>query len=110
MRGTIRPDLDGQPARMSIQGLVVLESTFRLELDTATSGDLNTESVHFLTGGQVLDGTLVLNVMSLPDDGAEYRVVSMVDGSGTFDVTFAGSGTNPFEEIIQDAQGVLLRR
>ena len=110
MRGTIRPDLDGQPARMSIQGLVVLESTFRLELDTATSGDLNTESVHFLTGGQVLDGTLVLNVMSLPDDGAEYRVVSMVDGSGTFDVTFAGAGTNPFEEIIQDAQGVLLRR
>ena len=46
--------------------------------------------------------------MALPDEGTEYRVVSMIDGTGTIEVEF--TGTNPFEEIIQNDRGVLLRR
>jgi len=75
MRGTIRPDLDGQPARLDIQGVVDLESTCRIELDVVTSGPIDTESVYFLTSGQEYGGTLVLNVMSFPDEGSEYRVI-----------------------------------
>ena len=108
MSGTIRPDLDGQPARMGINGNVDLESTFRLELDVPVNGDIPAEDLVFLRGGQVLDGTLEINVMALPGEGAEYRVVRMVDGTGTFDVIFRD--TNPFDDIIQDGNGVLLRR
>jgi len=108
MSGTIRPDLDGQPAHMAINGNVDLGSSFALELDVPVNGDIPAESLTFLRGGQVLGGTLELNVIALPGVDAEYRVVSMESGSGTFEVTF--TGTNPFEEIIQDERGVLLRR
>ncbi len=108
MSGTIRPDLGGQPAHMAINGNVVLGSLFKLELDVPVNGDIPAESLTFLRGGQVLDGTLELNVMALPDVGWESRVVSMQSGTGTFDVTFTND--NPFEEILQDDRGVLLIR
>ena len=108
MSGTIRPDLDGQPAHMAINGNVDLGSSFVVELDVPVNGDIPAESLTFLRGGQVLGGTLALNVMALPDLGTEYRVVSMVDGSGTFEVIFRD--TNPFDQIIQDERGVLLIR
>jgi len=108
MSGTIRPDLDGQPAHLGINGNVDLGSSFRIELDIPVNGDIPAESLTFLRGEQVLGGTLELNVMALPDDGTEYRVVSMIDGTGTMEVEF--TDTNPFEEIIQNDRGVLLRR
>ena len=108
MSGTIRPDLDGPPARMVINGNVDLGASFVAELDIPVNGDIPTESLNFLRGGQVLGGTLEINVMALPGEDAEYRVVRMVTGSGTFDVVFTDN--NPFEEIIQDSDGVLLRR
>ena len=107
MRGIIRPDLDGAPARLDIQGLVSLESTFRVELDAVTSGAFNTESVTFLTGGQELGGTLAINALDAPTPGVDYRVIYTTLGTGAFD---AISGAEPFTEIVEDAQGVLLRR
>ena len=85
MHGTVRPDLDGSPARFDIQGVVSLGSTFHVELDVPISGDIITENLNFLTGGQVLAGTLALDVMQPPNPGVDYRVVSMSVGSGTFD-------------------------
>ena len=107
MWGTIRPDLDGSPARMDINGVVSLESTFRVELDVPVSGDIITESLNFLKGGQELGGTLALNVMQPPNSGVDYRVVSMHVGTGTFDEI---TGAEPFTEILEDERGVLLRR
>jgi hypothetical protein len=106
MRGTIRPDLDGQPARMDIQGLVELASTFRLELDVVTSGDFNAESVYFLTSGQEFGGTLALNALAPAADGVDYRVVYSSVAQGEFIVT----GDEQFDTIIQDGTGVVLRR
>ena len=108
MSGTIRPDLDGQPAHLGINGNVDLGTSFRVELDIPVNGDIPAESLTFLRGGQELGGTLELNVMALPAEGTEYRVVSMMDGTGTFEVEFTIN--NPFEEIIQNDRGVLLRR
>jgi hypothetical protein len=106
MRGTIRPDLDGQPARLDIQGLVDLESTFRMELDVVTGGDFNTESVYFLTSGQVFGGTLALNVLAPAEPEVDYKVVYSFAAQGEFTVT----GDEQFDTIIQDHEGVVCRR
>ena len=107
LNGTVRPDLDGGYALFDIQGAVTLGSTFRAELDVPITGDLPTENLTFLTGGQVLGGTLALNVVRPPTAGVNYQVVSMVTGSGTFATI---TGAEPFTEIIQDDRGVLVRR
>ena len=106
IRGTIRPDLDGQPARLEIQGSVDLESTCRIELDVVTNGPFNTESVYFLTGGQVYGGTLVLNVLQPTTPNVDYRVIYATTGLGEFAV----EGDEQFDEIIQDGLGVVGRR
>jgi len=107
MRGTIRPDLDGQPARLDIQGGVVLETTCRIELDVATRGAFNTESVFFLTSGQVFGGTLALNVVQFPNEDEDYRVIYSTLGIGNFtEIT----GGEVFYEIIEDNTGVVCRR
>ncbi len=107
MRGTIRPDLDGNPARMDIDGVVDLTSSFGVELDVMLPGDILFESLNFLKGGQELGGTLALTVVNPPEPGTEIRVVSMQDGTGTFDHI---TGDLPFTEVIQDERGVLLTR
>ncbi|MCK9994983.1 MAG: hypothetical protein KAH56_01745 [Candidatus Krumholzibacteria bacterium] len=107
MRGTIRPDLDGNPARMDIQGLVDLTSTFRVELDIMLSGDILFESLNFITGGQELAGTLAVNVVNFPDPGTEIRVVSTHAGPGMFDHI---TGEQAFTGVVQDELGVLLTR
>ncbi len=107
MLGTIRPDLDGAPARLAINGAVELGSTFVVELDVLHFAGISTESLSFLTGQQVLNGTLALTVWQSPDGGSEYRVVSLIDGSGGFE---AITGGEPFTDIIEDSRGVLLTR
>ena len=99
-------DLDGQPARLDIQGLVDLESTFRLELDVATSGSFNTESVYFLTSGQVFGGTLALSVLQPVTPGVDYWVIYAHFASGEFTVT----GDEQFDEVVYDTQGVVCRQ
>ena len=106
MSGTIRPDLNGQPARLDIQGLVDLESTFRMELDVMTSGDFNTESVYFLTSGQVFGGTLALHVLAPVEAEVDYKVVYSFAAQGEFAVT----GDEQFDTIIQDHEGVVCRQ
>ncbi|RKZ13522.1 hypothetical protein DRQ53_12720 [bacterium] len=104
--GTIRPDLDGQPARMDIQGLVELESTCSIELDVETDGAFNTESVYFLTGGQAFNGTLALNVLRPVDAMTDYKVIYAFAASGQFTVT----GDLQFDDVVQDDLGVVCRR
>ncbi len=106
MRGTIRPDLDGQPARLDILGLVDLESTFSIELDVVTNGPFNTESVYFLTGGQVFGGTLALNALQTTTPNVDYRMIYATAATGEFTVT----GDLQFDEVIQDGTGVVGRR
>jgi hypothetical protein len=105
MAGTIRPDLDGAPARMAINGNVELESTFRLELDVSLNGDISTESLNFLRGGQELNGTMVLNVVNFPNAGEDYRLVTMIDGIGSFEIT----GGEVFNHILQGPLGIMAR-
>lgn len=107
MRGTIRPDLDGKPARMDILGLVDLTSSFIVELDIMLPGDILFESLNFTTGGQELAGLLDLNTVNFPDPGTEIRVVSTQVGTGTFD-NIEGDGV--FTGRVEDERGVLLTR
>jgi len=107
MRGTIRPDLDGNPARMDIQGLIDLTPSFRVELDIMLPGDIPFESLNFITGGQELAGTLAVNTVNFPDPGTEIRVVSTQVGTGTFDHI---TGEEAFTGVVQDERGVLLTR
>jgi len=107
MRGTIRPDLDGNPARMDINGLVDLTASFRVELDIMLPGDILFESLNFMTGGQELGGTLAVHTVNFPDSGTEIRVVSTHDGTGTFDEI---TGDEVFTGRVEDARGVLLTR
>jgi hypothetical protein len=107
MRGTIRPDLDENPARMDIQGLVTLTPSFRVELDVMLPGDILFESLNFLTGGQELGGTLAVTVVNPPDPGTEIRVVSTHAGTGTFDEI---TGDQAFTGRVEDDRGVLLTR
>ncbi len=107
MSGTIRPGLgDGEYARMEIQGLVDLEPNFRVELDVMLEGAFNTESVFFLTGGQVFGGTLALNVLQPVVPGEDYKVIYSNAASEEFAVT----GDLQFDEVIQNAEGVICRQ
>ena len=106
LRGTIDPDLDGQPARFDIQGVSVLESaTFTIMLDVAIDGDLGTESVYFLTGGQDFGGTLDLAVGRPTNPGEEFQVIYSSGAQGEFDV----EGGEPFDQVDQSATGVVCR-
>jgi len=107
MRGTIRPDLDGNPARMDIQGLVDLAPSFLVELDIMLPGDILFESLNFMTGGQKLAGTLSVNTVNYPDPGTEIRVVSTQVGTGKFDEI---TGDEVFTGKVEDERGVLLTR
>ncbi len=107
MRGTIRPDLEGNPARMDIQGLVDLTPTFLVELDIMLPGDILFESLNFITGGQKLAGTLSVNTVNHPDPGTEIRVVSTHSGTGAFDEI---KGDQVFTGRVEDHLGVLLTR
>ena len=106
MGGTIRPDLDGEPARLDIQGLFDVDSAFRIELDVVTTGSFDTESVYFLTSGQPFGGTLALNVVRPPDPGVPYQVIYSFASNGVFIVT----GDEPFVEVNQSANGVVCTR
>jgi phage baseplate assembly protein gpV len=106
MRGTIRPDLDGQPARLDIQGLTDLMPTFRIEVDVVTGGDFNTESVVFHTSGQVFGGTLVLNALTPPEAEVDYKVVYSYVAREEFEI----ENGEPFLSIVQDGNGVVCRR
>lgn len=108
LRGTIRPDLDGDPAYITIHGVVDLHTDFVAEVDVSMSGDIDTETIFFTPGGQVLNGTVSVAVRDFPAEGAEFRVISTQSASGTMEVVYTGN--NPISEVIQDARGVLLRR
>jgi len=105
--GTLRPDLDGDFAFFIINGLIDLASTFQLELDMPITGDFPTERLWFIKSGQVLGGTLTVNVMAPPDGDTEFRVVEMFAGSGEFEEIIDAEA---FTEIITDHQGVLMKR
>jgi len=107
MSGTIRPGLeDGTYARMDIQGVVDLASTFGIELDVVIDGEFDTESVFFLSAGQLFAGTLVLNVQRPATPGVDYRVIYSNVASGEFTVT----GDEQFDEVIQYGEGVICRQ
>ncbi len=108
MSGTLRPDLGGEPAHMTINGNVDLQAGFVAEVDVSMSGDISTETIFFLRGGQELGGTVEVLVRDLPAEGTEFRVISTQSATGAMEVIFTGN--NPFDEIVQDARGVLLRR
>lgn len=108
LRGTIRPDLNGEPAYITIHGAVDLQTGFEADVDVSMSGDINTETIFFLTGGQVLNGTVNVAVRDFPAEGAEFRVISTQSATGTMEVVYTGN--NPFTDVIQDGRGVLLRR
>jgi len=75
-----------------MQGVVSLAPTFRVELDIPVTGDIITESLNFLTAGQVLNGTLAVDVKKTPVEGVDYQVVYMSGGYGEFDEITGGRG------------------
>ncbi len=107
LAGTIEVDADGALAYMSILGAVTIDSTFKVLIDINKNDPVSAERLTFETGGVALNGTLDVNVMSLPPDGAQYQVISTVQGTDTFDTI---NGAEVFHEIQQDENGVLLIR
>jgi hypothetical protein len=105
--GTIRPDLDGQPANFAILGTPELQSTARIELDVALlDGPFNTESIYFLTSAAQFGGTLALDVLRPVEPGVDYVLVYSHIASGEFVVT----GDAQFDEVAQDGSGVIGRQ
>ena len=90
---------------MSILGAVTIAQTFKVLIDVDPFDSIEAERLTFVTGGVALAGTLDVDVKSLPPDGAQYRVVSTVDGQGKFDDI---DGVDVFTEVREDGQGVLL--
>ncbi len=105
LAGTIQLDSNGDPAYMSILGPVTIASTFKVLIDIDPFESINAERLTFGTGGVELAGTLEVNVKSIPPNGAQYRVVSTVDGPGKFDVI---EGASVFTEVRENGDGVLL--
>lgn len=92
---------------MSILGAVTIESTFRVLIDIDNNDPIPAERLQFVTVGVALNGVLDVNVMgTFPSpEGAEYHVVSTIDGVGGFDEI---NGADIFDTIQADALGVLL--
>ncbi|MBW2460912.1 MAG: hypothetical protein JRH11_04650 [Deltaproteobacteria bacterium] len=107
LAGTVRVDAAGSAGRLDILGAVTLASTFVAEVDVPGTGAIPTENLGFLTGGQVLGGTLDVTVGSPPTTGDMFRVVTTVSATGSFD-TIIGAGA--FTGIVEDGNGVLLTR
>ena len=107
LAGTIDLDADGELAYMSILGSPTIMSTFTVFIDIDNADPIPAERLIFESGGVALNGTLNVNVMSFPPEGAQYRVVSTVDGTGQFNSI---NGAGVFNTIQQDQQGVLLIR
>ncbi len=110
LSGTIEVDADGALAYMSIQGAVIIDSTFNVLIDIDKNNDLiPAERLVFETGRVALNGKLNVNLIGAtpPPEGVQYRVVSTMDGTGAFaEIT----GAEWFTEIREDANGVLLIR
>ena len=109
LAGTIEVDANGELAYLSILGPVTIEPTFRVLIDIDNNDPIPAERLTFPTSGVALDGTLDVNVMGVfpPPAGAQYRVVSTIDGPGRFDSI---NGAGVFTTIQQDSLGVLLIR
>ncbi len=106
IRGTIEPDLDGEPAVFAIQGLVDMASSALIRVDVALDGPFNTEYVHFVTSGQTYGGTLFLNVLRPVDPGVDYRFIRAFAAQGGFTV----ENDLQFDEIEYDSEGVVGRQ
>ena len=109
LAGTIDVDADGELAYMSILGAATLEPSFTVLIDIDTSDPMPAERLTFTTGGATLNGTLEINVTGTfpPPAGAQYQVVSTIDGTGNF---ININGTEAFTTVQEDAKGVLLIR
>jgi Big-like domain-containing protein len=108
LAGTIEVDADGEPATMNILGSVTIEPTFKVLIDFVNTGPIPAERLTFLTGGVALAGTLDVTVATTPDAGS-YRVVSTIDGTGSFD-SIIGAQIGDFDTIQEDVLGVMLIR
>jgi hypothetical protein len=106
VRGTIEPDLDGEPAMFQIQGIMDLESTATIKLDVAFDGPFNSEYVDFVTSGQPFGGTLELNVLRPVDPGVDYVFIRSFGSQGEFTV----EGDAQFDEVVQESTGVIGRQ
>jgi hypothetical protein len=107
LAGTVNPVHDGGAGRLGILGPVTLAPTLRIEIDIPVTGDIPNDRVEFSSVGPVLDGTLDLNLFTLPDLGAELRVVSTSGATGAFAEI---QGADAFDQVIEDGDGVLLIR
>jgi len=106
LRGTLAPGLDDGYALFEIQGRPTMTETFTIELDVIIPGDFNTESVTFLSSGVEFGGTLAFKAKDLSQPGVDYQMIRSHVASGTFAIT----GDEQFDEVVQDGDGVVGRR
>ncbi len=101
--GTIEPDHDGQPARLDIAGGGTMTATTVVRIDLAEAGEIRGERLIF-SEGAIMGGTLVVTNSLELTELETFKVVSMVQGGGTF-ATIIGA-----EEfgVRQDTGGVWL--
>lgn len=108
LEGTIDVDSDGEIAFMGILGKPTLESTFKVLTDIQTNSEAPEDRLVFETGSVELNGTLEVTILGgIPPAGAQYQVVSMIDGAGQFTTI---SGVEVFNSVVEDDKGVLLIR
>ena len=108
LEGTIDVDADGEIAFMSILGKPTLASSFKVLIDIQTNDSEPEERLVFETGGVELNGTLDINILGpIPPAGAQYQVVTTIDGTGKFATI---NGAEVFNSVVEDDKGVLLIR
>jgi len=107
LAGTVNPYYEGGAGRLGILGPVTLSPTLRIEIDIPVTGDIPNDRVEFSSVGPVFDGTLDLDLVTLPDPGSQFRVVSTSGATGAFAEI---QGANAFDQVIDDGDGVLLIR
>ena len=101
------PETEACLAAAGEVGPVTLAPTLRIEIDIPVTGDIPNDRVEFSSVGPVLDGILDVNLVRLPDPGAEFRVISTSGATGSFaDIR----GVEAFDQVVENADGVVLIR
>lgn len=100
--GTIDPDLNGASAWLDITGALTLDTTPVINIDLDGGDPIRAERVSF-TAGMSLNGHLALDRTFTPEAMETFRVVSIIDATGTMSV----SGDTGFT-VLQNNTGVNL--
>ena len=90
LAGTIEPDHEGASAWLDILGVPTLSETAVVRVDMEGTEPIRAERLSFSAAVQMV-GTLEVTRAFTPDLEEQFKVVSIIDGGGSFTVSGASS-------------------